>query len=321
MPFVEMPPIPLCHGPGPSEIPEWQAWDEQIARRGILVEYDCRGAGMSDREVTDYSLHAWMRDLDAVVDALGVHRVALFAPDSLAVPVAIAYAARWPERASHLILWQAHTGITHMLNDPAFATVLELMDKDWTLFCEVLVQVMEGWSDLETAHREAAGIRQLHTPQGLAAALAAAAEVDVSHLLPEVRAPTLVLHRRQGRQPLSESMRVAAGIPNARLVLVEGSAYSWALQHPEEVLQAIDGFLCWHSESEPRRGMAPLSPRELEVLRLLAQGRSAREIGVELVLTVRTVERHISNIYRKIGAHNRAQATAFALEQGLTERS
>jgi DNA-binding CsgD family transcriptional regulator/pimeloyl-ACP methyl ester carboxylesterase len=318
-PFVEMPPIPFSHGAGPSEIPEWQAWDEQMASRGMLVEYDCRGAGMSDRDVTDYSLDAWTRDLEAVAGSLGHNPIVLFAPDSLAVPVAIAFAARRPETVSHLILWQAHTQMTSIVKDPGAVTVLGLIDKDWTLFCEVMVQMLEGWAEPETAHKEAAGIRRLHTPQGIKAALAAAEEVDVTPLLPLVKAPTLVLHRREGRQPLDESMKVASGIPNARLVVVDGSAYSWALQHPEAVLQAIDEFVGWAGEPTTRPDL-PLSPRELQVLRLLAQGRSAREIGIELVLAVRTVERHISNTYRKIGARNRAQATAFAVEQGLTER-
>jgi DNA-binding CsgD family transcriptional regulator/pimeloyl-ACP methyl ester carboxylesterase len=287
----------------------------------MLVEYDCRGAGMSDRDLTDYSLDAWVRDLEAIADSLGVERFALFAPDSLAVPVAIAYAVRWPERVSHLILWQAHTRMTSITSDPGAATVLELIDKDWTLFCEVMVQMLEGWAEPETAHREAAGIRRLHTPQGIKAALAAAQEVDVTPLLPLVRPPTLVLHRREGRQPLGEAMKVASAIPNSRLVLVDGSAYSWALQHPDDVLQAIDEFVGWTTdEREPLRGAAALSRRESEVLHLLALGRSAREMSADLVIGVRTVERHISNIYRKIGAHNRAQATAFALDHGLLER-
>jgi pimeloyl-ACP methyl ester carboxylesterase len=282
IPFVEMPPIPFSHGAGPSDIPEWQAWDEQIARRGMLVEYDCRGAGMSDRDVPDYSLDAWVRDLEAVSDSLGHDRIVLFAPDSLAVPVAIAYAARRPQRVSHLIPWQAHAQITHILNDPGFAAVLELMDKDWTLFSEVLMQVWEGWSEPETAHREAAKIREIHTPEGLRAALDAAIQIDVSDLLPQVTTPTLVLHRRDGRQPFSEAMRVASGIPGAQLAVVEGSSSSWALQHPEAVLAAIDQFVGWLGEPAPRR-YRPLSPRELEVLRLLAEGRSSREISAELV--------------------------------------
>jgi DNA-binding CsgD family transcriptional regulator/pimeloyl-ACP methyl ester carboxylesterase len=322
MPFIEIPPIPFCHGAGPAEVPQWQAWDEQIARRAMLVDYDCRGAGMSERNVADYSLDAWVRDIEAVVEALGADRVTLFAPDSLAVPTAIAYAVRFPERVSHMILWQAHTSIKYMLTEPAFATVLELIDKDWALFCEVLTQVMEGWTDPETAHREAAMMRELHTPHGIRAAVSAAAGIDVSDLLPQVKSPTLVLHRRDSRQPLSESMRVASGIPDARLVFIEGTAYSWALEHPDAVLQAIDDSVCWSRPPEPpRRASSPLSPREIEILRLLAQGRSSREIGNQLVLTVRTVERHISNIYRKIDAHNRAQATAYALEFRLVDRS
>ena len=58
--WVRMPPIPLSFTAGHSEVPEWRAWNEQIARRGMLVRYDCRGAGLSDREVSDYSLDAWL---------------------------------------------------------------------------------------------------------------------------------------------------------------------------------------------------------------------------------------------------------------------
>ncbi|HEV8573607.1 MAG TPA: helix-turn-helix transcriptional regulator, partial [Dehalococcoidia bacterium] len=61
-----------------------------------------------------------------------------------------------------------------------------------------------------------------------------------------------------------------------------------------------------------------LTEREVEVLRLVAEGRTSREIGDELVLSMRTVERHITNIYAKINAHTRAQATAYALARGLS---
>jgi DNA-binding CsgD family transcriptional regulator/pimeloyl-ACP methyl ester carboxylesterase len=320
MPYIELPTIPFCNGAGPAEIPQWQAWDAQVAERAMLVDYDCRGAGMSDRDVTDFSLDAWVRDLDAVVDALGEDRVTLFAPDSLAVPTAIAFAARWPKRVSHLVLWQAHTGIKHLLGDAGFAGVLELIDRDWALFCEVLVQVMEGWSDPDTAHRAAAMMRDLHTPHGVKAAMSAAADIDVSDLLPLVESPTLVLHRRAGRQPLSDSLRVASAIPNARLVSIDGTAFSWALEQPDAVLRAIDDFVCWSSPREPARPRAKLSPRELEVLRLLAEGKSSNDIARHLVLAVRTVERHISNIYRKIDARNRAQATAYAFEHRILDR-
>ena len=61
-----------------------------------------------------------------------------------------------------------------------------------------------------------------------------------------------------------------------------------------------------------------LSAREVEVLRLLATGRSNREIAAELVVSVRTAEHHIASIYAKIGAHRRADAVAYARRQGLS---
>ena len=66
---------------------------------------------------------------------------------------------------------------------------------------------------------------------------------------------------------------------------------------------------------EATAARAGLSPRETEVLRLIAAGRSNREIAGELFLSVRTVERHVTNLYAKIGA--RGRATAFALRRGL----
>ena len=60
-----------------------------------------------------------------------------------------------------------------------------------------------------------------------------------------------------------------------------------------------------------------LSPREVDVLRLIAAGLSNREMAAALCRSERTIERHIENIYHKIGAHNKAEATAFALRNGL----
>ena len=60
-----------------------------------------------------------------------------------------------------------------------------------------------------------------------------------------------------------------------------------------------------------------LTPREAEVLRLLAAGRSNREMAAALCRSERTVERHLGSLYRKIAARNRAEATAFALRHGL----
>ena len=60
-----------------------------------------------------------------------------------------------------------------------------------------------------------------------------------------------------------------------------------------------------------------MSPRELEVLRHVAGGKTNKEIATELVLSDRTVERHVSNIFAKLGVSTRAAATAFAYEHQL----
>ncbi len=82
------------------------------------------------------------------------------------------------------------------------------------------------------------------------------------------------------------------------------------------------GGLCAPYEAEtaappPVRPLAALSPREREVLRLLATGHSNRRIAAALYLSPRTVQRHVANLYPKIGAHCRAEATAYALCHGL----
>ena len=82
------------------------------------------------------------------------------------------------------------------------------------------------------------------------------------------------------------------------------------LARVEELIQRIES-----SETERPDG---LTPREMDVLRLLAADKSNREIADDLFLSVRTIERHIANIYSKINVHNRSEAASYAKERGLT---
>ena len=66
---------------------------------------------------------------------------------------------------------------------------------------------------------------------------------------------------------------------------------------------------------------AGLTPRELEVLRLVAAGHSTRAIAAQLGVSERTVEHHVAHIYRKIDARGRVDATAFALRHGVADQS
>jgi DNA-binding NarL/FixJ family response regulator len=66
-----------------------------------------------------------------------------------------------------------------------------------------------------------------------------------------------------------------------------------------------------------RRLPGGLTAREAEVLRLVTAGKTDRQIAADLVLSERTVGRHLANVYNKLGVSSRAAATAFALREGL----
>jgi len=152
---------------------------------------------------------------------------------------------------------------------------------------------------------------------------------DVVPILPEVCTPTLVLHRESIPYPEPEVARhLASAIPDARLMLLAGASLAPYLEDKEEALAAVEEFVL--KSGKPGAQPTPpstiatapvagnLTPREVEVLRLIATGRTNAEISRELVLSMRTVARHITNIYGKIGARGKADATAYAIRHGVT---
>src|ERR1041384_671089 len=88
--------------------PIWHHWLQELSRYHTLIRYDERGCGLSGWNVEDFNLEAWVRDLEAVVDSLHLDRFPLFGM-SQGGPIAIAYAARHPEKVSHLILYGSYS--------------------------------------------------------------------------------------------------------------------------------------------------------------------------------------------------------------------
>jgi DNA-binding CsgD family transcriptional regulator len=143
---------------------------------------------------------------------------------------------------------------------------------------------------------------------------------SIDDMASRVRTPTLVLHPRDFLWlPREESARFAAAIPGARFSLIDGAL---PLGDADKGVAAIETFLAEISGKAPsgRRDDAlvqGLSAREVEVLRLLAAGRSNQQIADELVISHNTVNRHVSNIYAKTGAANRVEAASYATRNGL----
>jgi len=243
MPLVHMPRHPFSHVELEWQFPEMRRWYERLAHKRMLVRYDGRGSGLSERNVADYSLDALVLDLGAVVEHLGLKAFALLGYMRVG-PVAIAYAARHPERVSHLLLWCTQARTSDLLQSPQAEGLVALMDKDWRLFTETAAHVAMGWSEGEPARRFAAYMRESVTQDDLRAAYGSILEFDVTALLPELKSPTLVLQRRQVAYPeVHIASGLASQIPGARLALLEGTALAPYLGDEEAVLAAIDEFL------------------------------------------------------------------------------
>ena len=241
MPFVTMPTLPVSHIQAEWQIPERRRWFERLAEKRTLIRYDARGSGLSERGVGDFSLDGQMRDLEAVVDRLDLERFALFAMFN-AGPVAIGYAAHRPGRVSHLVLWCSYARASDL--PPPGRAVRALMDEDWELYKETVVNAGIGSPEGEQARRAASSFPESIAPAAAQAAFDAISEFDVTALLPQVRSPTLVLDRRQTSYTgLDAAKGLAPRIPDARLALLEGTSSRPWLGDMEEVLQAVIKFL------------------------------------------------------------------------------
>jgi DNA-binding NarL/FixJ family response regulator len=135
--------------------------------------------------------------------------------------------------------------------------------------------------------------------------------VDVTDRLRECRAPALVAHARDDAAiPFEEGRLVASGIPDARFLPLESSNHVLLPNEPawEVFVREMRRFLGVTPVSRPFD--AELTDRELQVLRLAAEGKSNATIAGRLYLSPRTVERHLSNIYAKLGLSGKSARAA-----------
>lgn len=110
---------------------------------------------------------------------------------------------------------------------------------------------------------------------------------------------------------------VKGGAPHELVDAIEAAARGDAYVHPSLALKLIKGYMELADRPGPAGHSDSLTAREREVLQLIAEGLTAREIGERLVISVNTVDRHRSNIMGKLDLHNKAELVRYAVRKGL----
>jgi pimeloyl-ACP methyl ester carboxylesterase/DNA-binding CsgD family transcriptional regulator len=294
---------------------------ESVGEGYAVVRYDRLGVGMSDRDVheEELSLDAEVSLLRGVLDELGLDNVVLVGGSSGGC-AAIAFAARFPERVSRLLLYGAYADGSSVTSPEVREALVATVRSHWGLGSRVLADIFLGEADSAEQERLARYQRSAASPETAAALLEQVYRNDVRAELERVRAPTLVVHRRADRAiPYHLGRELAAAIPGATLIPLSGSAhFPWA-GDAHSVARALRSALA--PETSARLAGEPaavlLSGREREVLALVARGLTDREIAEQLVLSQHTVHRHVANIRHKLGHGSRTAAVAEAARLGL----
>jgi DNA-binding CsgD family transcriptional regulator len=191
----------------------------------------------------------------------------------------------------------------------------------WGLGSRLLSDIFLGDADAAEHERFASLQREAATAETAAALLRFVYRLDVREHLPLVRAPALVVHRRDDRAvPYRLGRQVAAAIPGATFIPLRGSAHFPWHGDADSVVRACREALAPEQPAPARAGEAEavrLSSREREILAYVARGLSDREIAEQLILSTHTVHRHVANIRRKLGRTSRSAAVAEAARLGL----
>lgn len=319
--------------------PVWQPWLQAWSRFHTLYRYDERGCGLSDWEVADFSLEAWVRDLETVVDAAGLERFSLFGM-SQGGAVAIAYAARHPERVSRLILYGTYIrGFDHSNPTPDQRKEeelnFELMKVGWGQDNSKFHQIYATWFVPEGTQEQVSWFNNLQptscSPENAIRMARGFHQIDVQDIAPTLKLPTLVMHLKDDRAvSFDEGRWTAAHIPGARFIPLEGKNHIILTNDPgwshfwREFYQFL-GVPSDQLSATPAEAKTPaddslfaeLTPREQEVLRLLAKGYHNAQIAQTLVLSPKTVRNYVSNIYAKIQVNSRNEAISLVRRTDL----
>ena len=314
-------------------------WQDALAPHVSVVHYDARGCGLSDRQAESTTLDSCLEDLEAVVGALGAGPVMLLGLSHGSM-VAVAFAARHPERVSRLVVYggyargrlQRGPDVAHAQEAKAILEAMQvafgedvpyrsafLRTVNSRLFPSASPQQLDE-VEAAIAGRMSASVAAAYTTLSL--------ECDVSEHARRVSCPTLQFHARADLAvPFEEGCHLASLIPQARFVPLDDDSNIPLAGNPHwpRVATELRGFLGMEDpipEATPADVIAApstpnLTSRQIEVLLLISQGNTDKEIARALGLSPRTVEMHVGNALRALNCRTRAEGVHLAAHLGL----
>ena len=304
---------------------------QELSAHYKLYRYDPRGYGLSEGSGAEVSLDTLVADLETVTSNAKLGRFALWGATSAGSITAIAYAARHPDRVSHLVLSApvVRGRMRRPDSDPeeaerflAFVTLVKL---GWGHDNPAFRQLQTSQMFPQATPVQMAELNELFrisaTPNHAARMIMATGEADVSALLPMIACPALILHCRDALlMPIGEARLIASSLSSARFVSLESSNYI-PLKGEPAFGQLIDEFLAFlpreREQSPETAALAALTRREHEVLGLLASGLGNGSIAAHLMVSEKTIRNTVSHIFDKLAVHSRAQAVVLARRAGL----
>jgi len=303
------------------EIREHRQFVEALAREHTVILYDKLGCGLSDRVRTDFTMEFELVVLKALVEHLELKRFALFGSCESG-QVAAAYAATHPDVLSSLIVHSSCVRGRDLARDEVGQSLLALVRAHWGLGSRVLADIWLPEAPAELAGDFARLQRDAATAEMAASLLDMFYRFDVADLLPAIRVPTLVVHRRGSRAVRFELGReLAALIPGAQFAALAGRMAPIYAEGADSAASVLLSFLRDQARHQTpdqtgRTGAkvtgGPLTAREFQVADLIADGFTNAEIARTLGVSVRTVDAHVEHVRTKLGVRARTQIAVWA---------
>jgi class 3 adenylate cyclase/pimeloyl-ACP methyl ester carboxylesterase len=222
--------------------PAFAEFMREVASGYTAIRYDARGTGLSQRTVADFTMEAFVKDLEAVADAAGLESFPLvtFGPMGIG---ALVYARDHPERVKRLALYGAYARSQGLWTREAMTSLCALARANWPIAVQAMSDQSLRAVDPEMASQQAEMLTRSVSGENWAAMFEATYEFDATPMLSHISAPTLVVHRvADAITPFQLAQDIATTIPNARLVPVSGKANQPAGGDTRPILDAIRSF-------------------------------------------------------------------------------